>query len=197
MFKKILKKSTPRIQLNQFLSKVQQPINNLLEIGPGKKNILRFKNINPNSYFSIDINPDSNPNFLVDINYDLSNASELKGYKEYFDCIFCLECMQYIWNPVTAHKNIFSLLKNGGKAYISYHFIYPVHSPSNLDYLRYTKSGILKFSSESGFSDTKIVPRQFERASNEILKVYKKERMQFISNSDTNKHSGYIAILTK
>ena len=41
--------------------------------------------------------------------------------KEYFDAIFCLEVSEYFFDPMTAFRNINSLLKKNGILYLSIH----------------------------------------------------------------------------
>ena len=39
----------------------------------------------------------------ADLNFDMQHRSDLK---EQFDYVFCLETLQYVFDPLTAHKNI-------------------------------------------------------------------------------------------
>lgn len=76
-----------------------------------------------------------------------------------FDIVFCLEVMEYIWNPLMTLSTINSFLKLNGILYISFHFLFPHHNPANKDYLRYTKRGIEKILEETGFEIKEIIPR--------------------------------------
>lgn len=94
------------------------------------------------------------PTIYADINkrWDITN---------YYDVVFMIEVSEYLYDPYQALKNIYKMLKKGGKAYISFHFIYPIHQPVENDYLRYTPKWIEKVSNEIGFSECKIKERKF------------------------------------
>lgn len=81
------------------------------------------------------------------------------GHREEFDTAFCLEVMEYIYNPLQALKNINFFLKEDGILYISFPFIYGVHNPKGLDYLRYTPDGAEKLLKEAGFKILEHIPR--------------------------------------
>jgi len=67
-----------------------------------------------------------------------------------FDVAFCLEVFDYVYDPITAMKNIAWFLKKGGIAYITYNLMYPDHNPAGMDCLRYTKNAIEKYLELSG-----------------------------------------------
>ena len=90
----------------------------------------------------------------------LKESKDIKAGKyRNFDAIFCLEVAEYVWSPVTFHKNLWYLLKPDGIAYISYPTIYPLHNPVGIDYLRYSKHAIEKLLATSGFETWEITPR--------------------------------------
>ena len=82
--------------------------------------------------------------YLEDLNKEIY---EVGGY----DIAFCLEVMQFIYNPFTAMKNLNRFLKVGGKLYINFHFFFDYKPMKGRDYLRYTKRAIAKLMKETGF----------------------------------------------
>lgn len=96
--------------------------------------------------------PEATAYYVVDINYPIN-------YIPQFDIVFCLEVMEYIFNPVQALRNINDFLKPNGVLYISFHFLFPHHSPPQQDYLRYTKRGVIKLLEETGFEIEKMIPK--------------------------------------
>lgn len=60
-----------------------------------------------------------------------------------FANVFCLEMMEYVYNPMVVINNLNKLLKIGGRLFISTHFLFPHHSGGG-DYLRFTRDGISK-----------------------------------------------------
>lgn len=78
------------------------------------------------------------------------------------DTIFCLELMEYIYNPVVCINNLARLLKYKGTLYITFPTLYPVHNPYKQDFLRYTKFGAMKLLDVYGFKIEEIVPRKIK-----------------------------------
>ena len=54
--------------------------------------------------------------------------------------------------------------------YISFHFIYPAHNPTEQDYLRYTPNGAVKLLEETGFRIIEI-NFAFRNIINTIIKL--------------------------
>jgi SAM-dependent methyltransferase len=107
-----------------------------------------------------------------------------------FDVVFCLEVMEYIWDPVSALKNICDFLTPGGILYITFPTFYPVHEPREQDYLRYTKQGALKLLEEAGFQAKRITPRKMMAAS--LGHVYSQEKMRAAKGYEGHEDIGYI-----
>lgn len=93
-----------------------------------------------------------------------------------FDQAFCLEVSEYWWNPYQALKNIHMLLKKDATLYISFQFLYPVHKPTEQDFLRYTDFGAVKLLHEAGFNLVDISYRRTVAAH--IVPFYSAEGMK-------------------
>lgn len=93
-------------------------------------------------------------NYVGDINYEIIT----QDYPQ-FDVVFCLEVMEYVWNPAMALNNMSNFLKSGGLLYISFHFLFPHHHPTSRDYLRYTINGIDMLLTKTGFRIEEVLPR--------------------------------------
>ena len=74
------------------------------------------------------------------------------------DTAFCLEVLQFVWNPVDVLLNINSMLRRDGVLYLTSHFLFPNHKGT--DYLRYSRDGITKLLEETGFKIEEIVPME-------------------------------------
>ena len=98
--------------------------------------------------------------------------------EEKFDVVFCLEVSEYLFDPLTAMKNLYSFLKEGGILYISFCTIYPLHNPPKIDYLRYTKNAVEKLLAESGFRTWEITPRIATDGLDMLANFYSYERMR-------------------
>ena len=98
-----------------------------------------------------------------------------KCYKEFnvdFDVVFCLEVSEYWFSPINALKNINYFLKKKGDLFISFHFLYPIHKPSGLDYLRYTEYGAIKLLEETGFRVEEIKYREMSASGEGAYLTY-------------------------
>src|SRR3990167_1270406 len=87
--------------------------------------------------------------------YDLNYLTPLWA-KSGYDVAFCLEVMQFVWNPYYVIENIADNLRKGGLLYISTHLSFPQHKGT--DCLRYTRLGICKLLEGAGFKIKEIVP---------------------------------------
>lgn len=102
---------------------------------------------------------DSNLEFKPQINFDMNRSLDGEGgyeipdkYLGYFDYVLALNLFEYIYDPLTAHRNITDLLKPGGTYIANYPFIYPLHNPPATDFLRYTPEGVEKFLKLAGLT---------------------------------------------
>lgn len=75
------------------------------------------------------------------------------------DIVFCLEVMEYIYNPFLAIKRLHGITQEKGILYITFPFVYPHHNPEGMDYLRYTEWGAKKLLENAGFAVEKIIYR--------------------------------------
>ncbi len=128
---------------------------------------------------------------LLDLpEYDLNRTWDLK---EIYDAAFCLEVFEYIYNPLQAMKNLYGMLKVGGKLYASFHFVYPHHSAKKIDYLRYSRWGVDKLLQEAGFKAWDTHPRYF-KSPRLMGQVFSDEHMIGNNNNHGKLHSeqGYL-----
>lgn len=112
------------------------------------------------------------PDFVADLNKP-DCGREITGQ---WDIVFCLEVAEYLYNPWVAIKNLWGFLKEGGILYISFPFIYPIHSPHRSDYLRYTRFGILKLLDIAGFELIEMIGRE-AKDPEKLLDFYKSDGM--------------------
>lgn len=81
------------------------------------------------------------------------------GRKQRADIVFCLEVMEYIFNPFQAINNLAWTVERGGILYISFPQVYPAHNPAGTDMLRYTEWGARKLLENAGFKIEEIIYR--------------------------------------
>ena len=82
---------------------------------------------------------------------DLNNVQTLGS----FDNIFCLEVMQFVYNPCSVLSNLNNALKTEGKLFLSFHLTHSLMKSH--DYLRYTEKGIRKLLEVTGFKVEELI----------------------------------------
>jgi SAM-dependent methyltransferase len=97
----------------------------ILDIGGGKKFskwLKEYKNLFLNSnYKTLDVDENTNPDIVADIhNIPLENES--------VDAIICASVLEHVENPLLAVKEMYRILKPGGKIFVYVPSIYPYHS---------------------------------------------------------------------
>ncbi len=153
--------SSSRIKLEAYLKGLHVKADAVLDVGGSQNPVTkRLGSFEAKTYMVADL---VMPHHVIknpDIHVDLNKKVQFNGtHKEQFDVVFCLEVMEYIWNPVQAIQNLAYFLKKGGKLYISFCMSYPIHPPQGLDYLRYTHYGAIKMLKECGFQVNDLVLR--------------------------------------
>ena len=162
--------SYSRQQLEDWLKTIEILHGKVLDVGGSQNPIKgRLKEWAVTDYKILDLEEPHEvkrkPDFVHDLNSSLIPSlgkAQNKDWKhDYYDYVFAIEVMEYMWNPNRALSMMNSFLKKGGTLYISFHFIYPVHNPVDQDYLRYTPNGARKLLKEAGFEIVEEVPREF------------------------------------
>jgi len=180
-----------REQLSEYLSKLTIKEDRVLDVG-GAANPVKnqVKKYNVKEYMILDNKAEQDlseewhiPDIVWNIDLDISKCYELENYKNYFDQIYMLEVMEYLKNPYQAFKNIYTLLKPRGIFIFSAPFIYPLHSPKEIDYTRYTKSKIISLLDDTGFTLLNLYPRMAKNP--QLLKeFFIKEGMHMAKGED-------------
>ncbi len=164
-------------ELKKILSEFQISGENALSIGNLNDDRKYFKKAEFVTWQTMDCDRDVQSDYLFDLNDDMVENEELSApdLVEAFDHIFAFELWDYIYDPVTAHRNIAMMLKQGGTYYGSYPFVYPKHNPDTKDMLRYTDDAIKKYLTKFGFGEINIIPRH----GNDLLRqFYSKDGMR-------------------
>jgi SAM-dependent methyltransferase len=190
--------SKSRQQLELWLKNQDIDYDKVLDIGGCQLPLQgRTKSWNVKEYLFMDLEQphegNQKPDIIWDINKDLRDLYPLMifEYIDYFDAIFMLEVLEYVWDPVIAIRNCGEMLKKGGKLYLSMHFLYPIHKPIGIDYLRYTPDGITKVLTECGFKVNTFVDRTMTKEGfNKYVEMCSIEGMK--RPYDVNKIGGII-----
>jgi len=158
--------SYSREQLESWLKTLTNIKGNVLDVGGSQLPIIKRLNKNElyiDEYKILDLETPHECKQEPDIIFDLNYPIKLKEVANVnFNIAFCIEVSEYWWNPIQALNNINELLGKDGILYLSTHFIYPVHNPTEQDYIRYTPKGIEKMLEETGFKILEMKPRLFK-----------------------------------
>ncbi len=119
----------------------------ILDVGCSNNKRLNFYK----NYVSMDIDPDTNPDFLGDITLKTEFESN------YFDVVLCLSLLEHVKNPYKALNEINRILKPSGKIYITVPFINGRHGST--DYFRFTIEGLKEVLKETNFKVIKVEKR--------------------------------------
>jgi len=182
--------SYTRQALEKWLKEIPSVEGKVLDIG-GSQNPVEGRIINEGEgtqYKILDLKTPHEtkvkPDIVCDLNRGLNNNQQNVYYQSVFDIAFCLEVSEYWWNPVQALNNINFFLKKGGIFYISFHFVYMIHSPKGLDFLRYTPDGVEKLLKETGFE---ILEHKYRLAENGyLIRYYEYDKMRGIKDNNIN-----------
>lgn len=152
-----------RKQLEEYLSNLEIKAKSVLDVGgsqlPVRDRVLKMET---EAYMIADLpSPHiekAKPNFVLDLN-DPQAIFKL-GSAPKCEVVFCLEVMEYIYNPLTALSNLREMTENDGHLYISFPYYYPPHEPRVEDCLRYTLQGARKLLRLAGFETVAVSYRE-------------------------------------
>lgn len=168
IFNKVMASNT-RKQLENWLKTIDVNADSVLDVGgwaiPVKG---RTKTWEAKDYKILD--------YAKEVDYCRDLNKEIKDIPQ-FNIVFCLEVMEYVWNPVLALQNINRFLKDNGILYISFHFLFPHHHPFIKDRLRYTYCGIEKLLKETGFEISEVVKRMAKNPQKLIEWCYEESKI--------------------
>lgn len=128
---------------------------NILDIGGGfrfQKEMGRYKVLFEKANYRV---LDKEETYQPDIIGDVQN---LPLEDESLDAVICKAVLEHVPRPRKAVREIYRVLKNGGKCLVYVPFLYPYHAHKGVykDYYRYTKDGIRYLF--RNFSEIEICP---------------------------------------
>lgn len=183
-----------RKQLEDWLKTLEVKADTVLDVGGAQLPVnKRVKKWDVKQYKIIDL-PEPHKGESPKIMIDLNDYFEV--WRDRGNVVFCLEVMEYIFNPKVAITNLYKMTEKGGTLYITFPFVYPQHEPLNDDCLRYTRRGAVKLLENAGFTIDKIVPRM-TLMPGWLSRFYGHEGMRAAKQNANHEEVGYIIVATK
>jgi SAM-dependent methyltransferase len=185
-----------REQLEAWLKQINIKTDRVLDIGGASNPVnYRVNSFQADEFVCLDLGIEEPkiPYIKFDINKPI--GEQLEGYDKKsfkFNCVFCLEVFEYVWNPFIAMKNIRKVMAEDGFAYVSFPSIYPVHNPLEIDYLRYTRKAIEKYAHVLNLEIKEIIPRVATAGREKLAEFYSLEGMHPVKGVDLPFDIGYL-----
>lgn len=159
-------------QIKDHFSEKELKAGTVLSIGGQEDDRSYFGNFVCDELVVMDVDPQNKPDIIFDMNQPLESlfdtGTEGLELNERFDVVIALNLWEYIYDPLTALKNVTDMLKPGGRLIANFPFVYPLHNPPSMDYLRYTPEGVEKLMAKAG-----LTLREHEFiVGNTLLKAY-------------------------
>lgn len=172
-----------RSQLESWLKEQDIKTECVIDIGGQQMPVnTRTRSFSVKKYQILDL-----PKFNIE-----KDDNEFLPFRKSADIIFCLEVFEYLINPIQAMRNIASLLKTHGTAYISVPLVYPVHNEVELDSLRYTEQGFKRICAQANMKAR--VVRYRKTISESLVNYYAEDKMHPARKIDHNV-TGYIFLV--
>ena len=184
--------SNYRNKLNEYFKTIAIKADKVLSIGIDVDDRTFFKSFEAKEFETMDIDEEKHPTYVFDINKQLlddnGDMSINNDLYEKFDVVLFINLFDYVYDPMAVHKNLRHLLKPGGLLITNYPFVYPIHKPLGVDYLRYTKNAVNKYLSKTGFD---ILDRVDILGNDLLLDFYQLDGMKKTPDDD-HRVIGYI-----
>lgn len=188
-------RSEPRRQLESWVAGLEIKAERIIDIGGSQLPVRdRVKSWDVKDYKIFDLATPHENKQAPDISGDINRLWQWDAWRGVFDVAFALELSEYLWDPVQAFTNMNRFLKHYGVLYFSSHFNYPVHNLVEFDFLRYTREGIIKILTETGFKVNEVLPRtcQMNTGYPELMGFYSKQGMKWAKGSNEHTSTGHL-----
>ncbi len=117
----------------------------LIDLGCGSMPFRSFVDRQVNGYDSLDLFPRSSEVTYIG---DVQNMPMVPG--ETYDTALCLEVLEHVPDPFAAMREIYRVLKPGGRLVLSVPHLSRLHDEPH-DYYRYTRYGVRRLLEQAGF----------------------------------------------
>jgi SAM-dependent methyltransferase len=113
-----------------------------------KRGIFQPPEEHAKAWWYVNLAMNTRPNIFGDV-------TQVPLKSECADTIICTEVLEHLENPAACIKEIFRLLRPGGRAFVSVPFMYPVHADP-YDFQRFTADGLRRLFQQ--FSNIDVMP---------------------------------------
>ncbi|MFH1990700.1 MAG: class I SAM-dependent methyltransferase [Patescibacteria group bacterium] len=146
-------KTIARTLFNLKIAERVKNINGIIiDLGSGlNPSHKRFWQIKPEKLISVDIDKETKPDIIADLNKPLPFPDN------FADSVFLFNVIYILGNPSITLREINRILKPGGKVFLTSPFIFN-EAKEPVDYWRFTSGALEKLLKESGFEKYLIQP---------------------------------------
>ena len=124
-------------------------VGRMLDAGCGMKPYEKSFTGGVDRYIGMEYSPDSG---YLGNKADISGDIKRMPFKRsFFDSILCTEVLEHVDAPDVAVKELYRVIKSGGRVIITAPFIYPVHG-GKVDYFRFSQAGLVSLLERHGFN---------------------------------------------
>jgi SAM-dependent methyltransferase len=120
--------------LSAFLDEVHGLVIDLGGKSKNKRGSFQPPEHQADAWWYINLDPEASPNIFSDV-----TQTPLK--KQSVDYIVCTEVLEHLPDPQACVDEVHRLLRNGGVAFVSVPFFYPIHADPH-DFQRFTEDGL-------------------------------------------------------
>lgn len=178
----------------KYLKDRQYTADQVLDVGGGDERTDSYTAVQANRYLVLDNDAKFNPSVVHDLN-EFKHPEDLFAIERnpHFDLIFCMNVFEYIWNPYNAIANLYLWLAPGGRLVVNFPFLYPLHNPPGIDYLRYTSEWVHKiFHQRFKFQKVEITIIEATAGAETLSNFYSIEKMHRRKGDETWRQIGCI-----
>ncbi len=142
-----------KYHINPVLSELKKlAFGRLIDIGCGDKPFYPILKDQVDEYIGVDHPETLHTKDNIDV---FADVYALPFEDNSFDTAILTQVIEHLEKPEKAIKEINRILKPGGKLFVSWPFLYPIHEAPR-DFYRYTKFGMRYLAEEAGFKNIEI-----------------------------------------
>lgn len=185
-------------QLNDWVASLDVRADVVLDIGGSQNPIKgRTNTWEVGEYKIVDLEQPHALKQAPDIVQDMNGSIDM-SHSQWFEkatLIFCLGVFDYVINPNIAMENIYTLLINGGFAWIEFPFVYATHEPVMQEGCRYSEGCIYRLCKQANLKVVDMIRKPAR--SSKLIEFYKEDGHRMAKSYAWHNTTGFIVKVEK